>query len=139
MAATETTYTRPAGSTGDALLGRRGRAIASILSGRRCPVCGRRYGSGKRREMQIDHLVPCAEGGDEDRRNNLVPLCGQCNASKGKREVVSWLIDWAPRVGATKAKRASGIARAAHTIAGELLELAATLTRELDAQDAWVD
>lgn len=137
MATKTATYTRPSGSTGDDLLSRRGRAIAAIMVGRRCPVCGRRFARGKKSEMQIDHLIPCSNGGHQDLRNNIAPLCGSCNASKCDSDLHEWLLVRAPKVGATKAQTPEGIARAAHKIAGEMLAISARLTRALDEQDAW--
>jgi HNH endonuclease len=43
-----------------------------------CEACGWRSVA----EMQVDHLKPCAAGGDA-RPWNLIALCGPCNRAKG--------------------------------------------------------
>jgi 5-methylcytosine-specific restriction endonuclease McrA len=45
-----------------------------------CNACGWRSVP----EMQVDHLKPCAAGGDA-RPWNLIALCGPCNREKGDR------------------------------------------------------
>jgi 5-methylcytosine-specific restriction endonuclease McrA len=128
-----TTYKRPSNSTGTALLSDRGRAVAAIFVGRRCPCCLKRFGRGKRHEMQIDHLIPCAQGG-HDLDANLIPLCGRCNASKRDRDIITWLATWGARVGRTTAKTRPGRERAAHKIAEGLRALAIELDDELRRQ-----
>lgn len=43
--------------------------------------CG--YGCGQR-ATTVDHIVPLARGGAND-RSNWIPSCGRCNFSKGAR------------------------------------------------------
>ena len=42
---------------------------------RRCYYCG---GAA----TEVDHVIPVAKGGTDD-RSNLVPACGPCNRAKG--------------------------------------------------------
>lgn len=48
-----------------------------------CAVCGR---SLPRSKVTIDHYIPKYHGGTDDERN-LLPLCKNCNKSKGSRIV----------------------------------------------------
>ena len=48
-----------------------------------CAVCGRPLVHGK---VTIDHYIPKYHGGTDDERN-LLPLCRDCNKSKGSRIV----------------------------------------------------
>ncbi|QTH24592.1 HNH endonuclease [Rhizorhabdus wittichii] len=50
--------------------------------GYRCKACG------SRSNLQVDHIVALANGG-EDHDDNLQTLCGPCNASKGARDAWS--------------------------------------------------
>jgi 5-methylcytosine-specific restriction endonuclease McrA len=45
----------------------------------RCAICG-----ASDRALQKDHIVPISRGGSEA-IDNIQPLCGPCNASKGAR------------------------------------------------------
>ena len=47
--------------------------------GCRCVICGESMQSN---EIQKDHIIPIYQGGS-DGIENLQPLCGPCNASKG--------------------------------------------------------
>lgn len=48
-----------------------------------CAVCGRPLEYGK---VTIEHYIPKYHGGTDDERN-LLPLCKNCNKSKGSRIV----------------------------------------------------
>ncbi len=48
-----------------------------------CAVCGRVLEPGK---ITIEHYIPKYHGGTDDERN-LLPLCKNCNKSKGSRIV----------------------------------------------------
>ena len=48
-----------------------------------CAVCGRELARSK---VTIDHYIPKYHGGTDDERN-LLPLCKNCNKSKGSRMV----------------------------------------------------
>ena len=59
-----------------------------------CTVCG------SRKNVYIDHIVPVAKGGTND-RSNLQPLCRRCNNTKGSRLTTEelrakcwWRPDW---------------------------------------------
>ena len=58
---------------------------SSILekTGGVCAVCGRPLSQSK---VTIDHYIPKYHGGTDDERN-LLPLCRNCNKSKGSRIV----------------------------------------------------
>ncbi len=61
---------------------KRSRNIKTILYGEQkgnCNGCGHHF---YLRNMQIDHIVPKAHGG-QDEDNNLQLLCGACNSTKG--------------------------------------------------------
>lgn len=47
-----------------------------ILSSGRCSYCG------SEDELQIDHIIPVAKGGETE-EGNLQPLCRPCNIKKG--------------------------------------------------------
>lgn len=52
-----------------------------------CAYCGH-YSD----HLQVDHIVPQASGGNDD-RSNLVGACFRCNSSKGKRSA-DWMKDF---------------------------------------------
>jgi hypothetical protein len=89
---------RAAKTTGQDILKDAGRKIAGRLLDWRCPCCERRIdlSACKRRQLQMDHWVPCAAGGHELIEGNLVVLCGQCNATKQDRvdhlAVDGWIV-----------------------------------------------
>ena len=53
----------------------------------RCTYCG---ASGNDVELEIDHIIPVAEGGSKH-MSNLTTACKACNMSKGKKQ------DWSPK------------------------------------------
>lgn len=61
-------------------------AQAREMLGRRCYYCGECV-AGK---LCLDHVVPLSSGGSVG-IENLVPACGTCNTSKGRKEVRTWL------------------------------------------------
>ncbi len=48
--------------------------------GGRCQACGRR------KDIQLDHVIPVNCGGS-DHPSNLQPLCWRCNKDKGDRTI----------------------------------------------------
>lgn len=48
-----------------------------------CAYCG------SVRPLQKDHVIPLTRGGDHG-EGNIVPACGSCNKSKGRRTVMEW-------------------------------------------------
>lgn len=50
--------------------------------GFKCRYCGR--GAGEGAKLTIDHVIPWSKGGD-NRLENLVTACSECNAGKGSR------------------------------------------------------
>jgi len=91
---------------GEALLGRAGRLIGYKMVDRRCPVCRKRmsFTGCKRDGVSYDHIIPCAIGGENDQ---LLPLCGQCNSSKGAELLENWLPTYLVRIGLAKSMRSS--------------------------------
>lgn len=79
-------------NTGDNLASRTERQDAGRLVGWRCPVCDRRINMTgcKVSQLQMDHLHASANGGS-DAPGNLIPMCGQCNATKNAHETVDGL------------------------------------------------
>jgi 5-methylcytosine-specific restriction endonuclease McrA len=131
---TTTTTQRNWTTTGEALMVRRHRLVAFDLCNRRCPVCARRMtmGTDKIAGLTIDHLIAWALLGGGD-LGNLIPLCASCNSSKGKRNLVAWLVKRMPAVRATRAKTRAGILRAAAARADALVKLAADLKSAIEA------
>jgi len=56
-----------------------------ILSGDRCAYCG------VRNDLVLDHLFAKGMGGD-DSGDNLVHACRSCNSSKGKKDLMEWMV-----------------------------------------------
>jgi hypothetical protein len=48
----------------------------------RCCACGKSPANDSGVELEIDHIVPVAEGGTND-ESNLRVLCSECNREKG--------------------------------------------------------
>lgn len=51
--------------------------------GFQCVYCGR---TAKEAVLEVDHVIPIAEGGTND-EHNLVPACAQCNMGKGAKRL----------------------------------------------------
>lgn len=51
-----------------------------------CHYCHRRFAP---RDLTMDHLVPVVRGG-RSVKSNVVPCCGECNASKQSLLPVEW-------------------------------------------------
>jgi 5-methylcytosine-specific restriction endonuclease McrA len=51
-----------------------------------CAYCGEKLGL----DWQLDHFVPASKGGSRDIAN-LVPVCPDCNRSKGAKTFIVWL------------------------------------------------
>ncbi len=62
--------------------------IAALLKTQRqrCAYCG----SQLRKEYHVDHIMPLARGGGNDRRN-LQLLCAPCNLTKGDRDPIDFV------------------------------------------------
>lgn len=58
------------------------RIVREMILARPCAYCGGEA-------TQVDHIVPVALGGTDDRRN-LAPACGRCNVEKGNRTPEQW-------------------------------------------------
>jgi len=56
----------------------------------RCHYCGRKVGAAA---LTMDHVVPVARGGLSV-KNNLVPVCKQCNNEKKSKLLQEWLDDY---------------------------------------------
>ena len=54
-----------------------------------CRYCGRRL---TKKSATLDHLVPIAQGGT-DERENLVLACGPVNLAKANRTPTQWAAD----------------------------------------------
>lgn len=78
--------TRPAGRRMGS--GRRSRIRKMLCNEQRgfCAYCGRKV---RRRNMQIEHMVPRALDGT-DHRDNLVGVCKPCNDAKGDMPLDEW-------------------------------------------------
>jgi len=53
--------------------------------GYRCVYCG------AQEDLTLDHIVPLSKGGTHS-EDNLVVACRSCNASKGNRSLLEWLL-----------------------------------------------
>jgi hypothetical protein len=51
-----------------------------------CAYCG-----NKNEKVQADHFLPVCLGGS-DEPHNIIPACRSCNASKGGKEPVEWVL-----------------------------------------------
>ncbi len=51
--------------------------------GNSCAYCGNNT------DITLDHVIPISKGGDHS-KNNVVPACMSCNASKQARDVEEW-------------------------------------------------
>lgn len=78
---------RPARESLSKRLGKRGDAIKLRDAGR-CVYCTRNEEESGA-HMQLDHLIPKAEGG-EDVETNLVVACRRCNSARQKLSVGAW-------------------------------------------------
>ena len=61
-------------------------AVLRLARHSRCIFCGREIGEGTG-----DHVIPLAKGGHWT-VENFIPLCRECNASKGTRDLLEWWI-----------------------------------------------
>jgi len=54
---------------------------------RECAYCGKYlYWSGNRHNIHFDHILPYSSAG-----RTVVPVCGDCNLSKGRKGLKEWL------------------------------------------------
>lgn len=49
----------------------------------KCGICEKRK---KRKELEVDHIIPVRAGIDPFEKNNLRLLCKECHRAKGKLE-----------------------------------------------------
>ena len=53
----------------------------------RCSICERRF---RKRELDVDHIIPVKMGGDLFDKKNLRTLCKECHKAKSKLD--SWAL-----------------------------------------------
>ena len=67
--------------------------VRALAPDMKCPVCSRQMLiDGKaptKHKLHIEHLLPISKGGSS-RIENLFPLCGDCNMSKGDKDIKDW-------------------------------------------------
>lgn len=63
------------------------REYVRILRGDPCCYCGNHV-----ERIEIDHITPVSDGGD-GAWDNLTPSCRSCNAAKGSRTLLSFLLE----------------------------------------------
>ena len=63
------------------------RAAVLQRDGGRCVYCNK---SGKRNKLELDHAVPKSRGG-QDRYDNLLASCTDCNRKRGNQPLEEWL------------------------------------------------
>lgn len=67
--------------------------VRALAPDMRCPVCGRQMlidsKAPTKHKLHIEHLLPISNGGSS-RIENLFPLCGDCNMSKGDKDIKDW-------------------------------------------------
>ena len=56
-----------------------------IITGQRCNYCG------STEKLALDHIFPQKFGG-QDTGENLIFACRSCNSSKGKKDLMEWMI-----------------------------------------------
>ena len=56
-----------------------------LTSGNKCSYCD------VTEKLALDHVVPQKSGG-KDERDNLIYACKTCNSSKGKKDLMEWMI-----------------------------------------------
>jgi 5-methylcytosine-specific restriction endonuclease McrA len=67
--------------------------LAGVFAkGKRCVYCERPLAS---REKTLDHLLPVSRGGEHSRENVAI-ACRRCNASKGARTPMEWILGIRP-------------------------------------------
>lgn len=62
--------------------------LAKIRSADCCWYCRQAF---PQKELTVDHVFPRAKGG-KDQIDNIVYVCGSCNSSKGKKDLISWFL-----------------------------------------------
>ncbi len=56
-----------------------------LLSGKKCSYCG------SAKDLALDHIFPQKFGG-KDVGDNLIYACRSCNSSKGKKDLMEWMV-----------------------------------------------
>lgn len=62
--------------------------LAKIRSANCCWYCRQAF---PQKELTVDHVFPRAKGG-KDQIDNIVYVCGSCNSSKGKKDLIRWFL-----------------------------------------------
>lgn len=57
-----------------------------------CDPCGNPHCPQTNRQIAADHIVPASDGGDNI-WTNYGSLCRVCNAAKGNRSLLDWLLN----------------------------------------------
>ena len=86
------------------------RAAVLHRDGNKCVYCKR---SGKRQQLELDHIVPRSNGGT-NRYDNLVAACRPCNQKRGNQPIEQWLKRRPKKLAEVQAKLGTELADATH-------------------------
>ena len=86
------------------------RAAVLHRDGNKCVYCKR---SGKRQQLELDHVVPRSNGGT-NRYDNLVAACRPCNQKRGNQPIEQWLKRRPKKLAEVQAKLGTELADATH-------------------------
>ncbi len=70
----------------ESLEGESRKTVLRLIRHNKCIFCGQEIGKGTG-----DHVIPLVKGGPQS-VENFIPLCRECNASKGTRDLLEWWI-----------------------------------------------